>query len=62
MIKVIGKNGMFLLVKKGRLASDAEVVSALTDILKNVTAGETLQLDAGAVALLKVQAANGDLA
>jgi hypothetical protein len=62
MITVVGKNGLFLLIKRGRLAQDAEVVPCLTEILKNSGTSDALKFEASAVALLKIQAANGELA
>jgi hypothetical protein len=49
----MGKAGVFCILAKGRLASDAQFYNTLSDALFHVTAGDSVQLDPGAVAILK---------
>ena len=55
IVKIIGKAGVFLVLAKGRLASEAQVHPTLAEALNNVTAGDSVQFDAGAVALIKIE-------
>lgn len=52
-VKIIAKGGVYLILNKGRLADASQVESNVKDLLNAVTAGDTLEFDATAVALMK---------
>jgi hypothetical protein len=52
-IKIIAKGGVYLILNKGRLADASQVENNLKDLLNAVTAGDTVEFDATAVAVMK---------
>jgi len=58
-LKVLGKQGVFMLVKRGRLAQDAEMSPDFKSLLQYVDTTDALELDASAVAMLRQQLNGG---
>jgi hypothetical protein len=60
-LRIIGKNGVFVVVKKGRLMAGAEVCNRFADALLCAGTNETVELDPGAVVLLRKQLQDGEV-
>ena len=52
-LRVMGKGGIYLLVKKGRLAAGAESASTIRELLQYIGTSDTVEFDSPAVTLLK---------
>ena len=57
-LKILGRNGTFLIVKKGRLAEDAELADSLPEVLQHCGTDTELLFDTKAVILLKDEYTN----
>ena len=54
-LKVVGKAGIYMLVRKGRLASETGFAVTLMEIMQNRNKGEALALDGAAADYLDTQ-------
>ena len=55
MLNVVGKGGIFLLVRQGRLIKGAEAVATFKEIFDHAEPDGEIHLDAGAVELIKTK-------